>query len=350
MAGEIAGVNYGAMNDDFLAQMYFNKMAQNAASGQQTQTNPVSQAGASNPAFQGGEKGDTFERSAAPTAAATVIGGGGAAGAGYYFTKPVNKEGELAEGLVKSLNKQNSKAAFEMASKGLLEEARQPVLDTLEIADEKTYNAIKKLSTAAKFEDLTPAEQALIPDKYKVPSTAKDAIDLAEAEFKKIDMSKITEQAKEAVKDFDLNSQVKLLNEHKILDGKIAALADDVAEADLTKLIKENKALFNLTGTEDEIATQAAAIAKKGKAGVAADVKAALNTQDEWVKGIRQGMKEGFLEHFDETTKSLKKDAPEVIQKAFKNFKWKQAGIWGAAAAGTALVLGLLFGGGKKQA
>lgn len=349
MAGEIAGVNYGAMNDDFLAQMYFNKMAQNAASGQQTQTNPVSQTGA-NPAFQGGEKGDTFERSSAPTAAATVVGGGGAAGAGYYFAKPVNKEGELAEGLVQAMNKQQQKMYTEMATKKLLAEAKKPVLETLEIADEKTYNAIKKLSTAAKLEDLTPAEQALIPDKYKLPSTAKDAVDLAEAEFKKIDMTKIQDEVKAAVKEIDLKSQVKLLGEHKILEGKIAALADDVAEADLTKLIKENKALFNLSGTEDEIAAQAAAIAKKGKAGVAADVKAALTTQDEWVKGIRQGMKEGFLEHFDDTTKALKKDAPEFVQKALKNFKWKQAGIWGAAAAGTALVLGALFGGGKKQA
>lgn len=347
MAGEIAGVNYGAMNDDFLAQMYFNKMAQNAASGQQTQTNPVSQTGA-NPAFQGGEKGDTFERSYAPTAAATVIGGGGAAGAGYYFAKPVNKDGEVAEGLINSLNKQSNKNTLEMIQKGAIEEAREPILKVLDIADEKTYSAIKKLSSAAKFEDLTPAEQALIPDKYKLPSSAKDAVDLAEAEFKKIDVSKIQEQAKAAVKDFDLKSQVKLLNEHKILEGKMAALADDVAEADLTKLIKENKKLFNLSGTEDEIAEQAANLAKKGKAGLVADVKAAVTSQDEWVKGLRQGIKEGFLDYFDDTTKALKKDAPEFIQKALKNFKWRQAGIWGGIAAGTALVLGALFGGSKK--
>lgn len=348
MAGEIPSVNYGAMNDDFLAQLYFNR-AQNTASGQQVQTNPVIQAGA-NPSFQGGEQGDTFERSAAPTAGATVIGGGGAAGAGYYFAKPVNKDGELAEGLMKALNKQGQKTYFDMATKELLAEAKKPVLDTLEIADEQTYNAIKKLSTSAKFEDLTPAEQALIPDKYKLPSTAKDAVDLAEAEFKKIDMKKIQEEVKVAVKDLDLAHQTKLLSEHKVLENKIAALADDVAEADLTKLVKENKKLFNLSGTEDEIAEQAAAIAKKGKAGVAADAKTALTMQDEWIKGLRQGIKESFLDSFDDTTKTLKKDAPEMVQKALKNFKLKQAGIWGAVAAGTVLVLTTLFGGSKKQA
>ena len=63
MAGEIAGVNYNAMNDDFLAQMYFNRNAQNTAPSQQTQNVPASQTGVSNPAFQGGPQGDTFEKS-----------------------------------------------------------------------------------------------------------------------------------------------------------------------------------------------------------------------------------------------------------------------------------------------
>lgn len=39
MAGEIAGVNYNpynAMNDDFLASLYFNRMAQQSGASQQT--------------------------------------------------------------------------------------------------------------------------------------------------------------------------------------------------------------------------------------------------------------------------------------------------------------------------
>lgn len=90
-------------------------------------------------------------------------------------------------------------------------------------------------------------------------------------------------------------------------------------------------------------------LAKTGKAGLADEVKGLVGFQEEYVKNLRNGLKEGFLENYDKEAKALIKDAPECLQKAVKNFKWKQAGIWGAIAAGTIIVLGSLFGGGSKR-
>ena len=351
MAGEIAGVNYNAMNDDFLAQMYFNRNAQNTAPSQQTQNVPASQTGVSNPAFQGGPQGDTFEKSSSlvPTVATGILGGGAAAGAGYYFANPVNKNGEVAEGLIKAMDKINKKEWTKAATEEILGELKKPTFDALGIADQKTYDAVKKFAQSGKLESLTDAEKALIPDLYKTQADAKSAVDLAEAEFKKIDMKKVAEDAKDAVSEFNLEHNTKLLQKQKTLQSQISLLADNASEADLEKLIKENKSLFKLKGTEDEIAAQVKELAKTGKVGLADEVKGLVGFQEEYVKGLSNGIKEGFLGNYDKEAKALVKDAPECLQKAVKNFKWKQAGIWGAIAAGTIIVLGSLFGGGSKN-
>ena len=243
MAGEIAGVNYNAMNDDFLAQMYFNRNAQNTAPSQQTQNVPASQTGVSNPAFQGGPQGDTFEKSSSlvPTVATGILGGGAAAGAGYYFANPVNKNGEVAEGLIKAMDKINKKEWTKAATEEILGELKKPTFDALGIADQKTYDAVKKFAQSGKLESLTDAEKALIPDLYKTQADAKSAVDLAEAEFKKIDMKKVAEDAKDAVSEFNLEHNTKLLQKQKTLQSQISLLADNASEADLEKLIKENK-------------------------------------------------------------------------------------------------------------
>lgn len=208
---------------------------------------------------------------------------------------------------------------------------------------------MKKFAQSGKLESLTDAEKALIPDTYKTLADAKSAVDLAETEFKKIDMKKVAEDAKDAVSEFNLEHNTKLLQKQKTLQSQISLLADNASEADLEKLIKENKSLFKLSGTEDEIAAQVKELAKNGKAGLADEVKGLVGFQEEYVKNLRNGLKEGFLDNYDKEAKALVKDALEALQKAVKNFKWKQAGIWGAVAAGTIIVLGSLFGGGSKN-
>ncbi len=350
MAGEIPGVGYNAMNDDFMAQMYFNRAAQNTSPAQQSQSTQTSQAGGNNPAFQGGVQADTFERSSAvPTVASAVLGGGAAAGAGYYFSKPINKNGEVAEGLIKAMDNVNRKEWTKIATEEILSDIKSPVFESLGIADQKAYDAVKKFALSGKLDGLTDAEKALIPDTYKVHSEAKNAVDLAEAEFKKIDMKKVAEQAKEAVSEFSLEHNQNLLQKTKVFQGKLSALGESATEADLEKLIKENKSLFNFKGTEDEIAKEIKELAKSGKSGLDDMVKLCIKGREEYVKGLREGIKEGILDNYDKEAKAFVKEAPEALQKAVKNFKWKQAGIWGAVTAGSILLLGALFGGGNKS-
>lgn len=351
MAGEIAGVNYNpynAMNDDFLASLYFNKMAQQSGASQQT-----GQTGASNPAFQGnsGAQGDTFQRSSSlmPALAAGTLGGGAAAAAGYYFAKPVNKNGEVAEGLIKALDKANHKEFVKGATEEILENLKSPTFAALDIPDQKTYDVIKKFATSGKLDDLTDAEKALLPDKYKVQADARSAVTLAEEEFKKIDMKKVAQDAEKAANELSLEYNRKHLQQLKVLQGKVNALSDNISEADLEKFIKENKAAFHFEGTEDEIAKEIKEIAKDGKASLKSNLDVAVNGQDEYVKGIRKGIKEGIMDNYDTEAKAFIKDAPETLKNAVKNFKWKQAGIWGAIAGGTILALSALFGGGGSK-
>ena len=78
-------------------------------------------------------------------------------------------------------------------------------------------------------------------------------------------MKKVAEDAKDAVSEFNLEHNTKLLQKQKTLQSQISLLADNASEADLEKLIKENKSLFKLKGTEDEIAAQVKELAKTGK-------------------------------------------------------------------------------------
>lgn len=54
-----------------------------------------------------------------------------------------------------------------------------------------------------------------------------------------------------------------------------------------------------------------------------------------------------YAKYFDPKTKTFTGNASKLLNKAVKNFKWKQAGKWGAIAAGTLLVSNWLFG--RKQ-
>lgn len=51
-----------------------------------------------------------------------------------------------------------------------------------------------------------------------------------------------------------------------------------------------------------------------------------------------------MTKYWDDTTKAFKKETPEALTKAFKNFKWNKAAKGGGIAAAAGLVLGLLFG------
>lgn len=246
-----------------------------------------------------------------PVLAAGTLGGGAAAAAGYYFAKPVNKNGEVAEGLINAMDKSARKEYIKGATEEILENLKSPTFAALDIPDQKTYDAIKKFASSGKLDDLTDAENA--------------------------------------ANELSLEYNRKHLQQLKVLQGKVNALSDNISEADMEKFIKENKAAFCFEGTEDEIAKEIKEIAKDGKASLKGSLDVAVKGQDDYVKGLREGIKEGIMENYDTEAKAFIKDAPETLKNAVKNFKWKQAGIWGAIAGGTILALGALFGGGGSK-
>ncbi len=56
-----------------------------------------------------------------------------------------------------------------------------------------------------------------------------------------------------------------------------------------------------------------------------------------------------YVKYFDKEAKVFTKEAPSLFNKALKNFKWKQAGKWGAIAAGGLIALDWLSGKFKGQ-
>lgn len=78
----------------------------------------------------------------------------------------------------------------------------------------------------------------------------------------------------------------------------------------------------------------------------------ASNFKDSFIKTVTKKPNNAakvnqYVKYFDPKTKTFTKEAPQLFNKAVKNFKWKQAGKWGAIAAGTLLATNWLFG--RKQ-
>lgn len=77
--------------------------------------------------------------------------------------------------------------------------------------------------------------------------------------------------------------------------------------------------------------------------------------KDSFVKTISKNADKAnkYVKYFDTETKKFTKEAPTLFNKALKNFKWKQAGKWGAITVGSLFAANWLFGklkGSQKQA
>lgn len=351
MAGEISnlyGINaynnpYLNNNDDFLAQQYFKNVANNPTTNTQ---------GTAQPAFQGYQQpqADTFQKSGSPLGTGLTLGGiaGLGTGTGIYYlgTNPI-KDGNVDETLIKTISKEGIKNIKADEINKLFEKKAKPTFDLLGVKNLEQYNAIEKLATATKLEDLPEDTRKLLPDNIKTPKEAKTVVDLAKPELDKIDKTKLAQQAEKSVNNFyslDHNSaQLKRLEGIK---AKIEALPKDAKAADLEKFFIDNAETFKLKGTETEIAAKAKKIAAKhgSKENLLKLYQKRIDTKKQYIEAFKSGLADGVKENWDDTAKALKKDAPEVLTKAFKNFKWNKAAKGGGIAAAAGLVLGLLFG------
>lgn len=355
MAGEISNLYgnnlynynpYSANNDDFLAQQYFTQ-------------NPQPQ-GSNNPVFTGGyqqPQADTFQKSGSSGfgtgfALGTVAGLG--TGAGVYFlgTNPI-KDGKVNDDLIKAINKKSlEELAIEKFNKSFAAKA-QPILNTIGIKNLEQYDAVQKLAKAGKLDDLSDDIKKLLPDNIKTPQEAKTAVDLATPELKKINREKLLEQVGADVRNnYSLDYNNAKLERLKNIEAKIKTLKKDATKADLEKFFVDNAETFKIKGTNTEIAAKAKSLADKieTQEQLQKIYEGHITKRTSNIEAIKSGAAESFKENFDETTKALKKEAPEGLKQAFKNFKWNKTLKFGGIAAAAGLALGWLFGGSSNKA
>lgn len=313
------------MNDDFLAQQLFAQQAGVA----QTQ-----------PAFQGYQQpqSDTFQKSGSSglsTGLKLATVGGLGTGAGMYFfgTNPV-KDGKFNENILKAVDIDVNEVSKNRALE-ILHEQKAKIFQNVNIPEGINMENIK-----------TYAETGVAPQELKNAITQDKAKALYE-EVKKIDLDKIATQAREETIGKTLEGSQNKLAKLQAQKAKLESLADD---ANLEKFFKENASTFDIKGDEAAIEAEAKKLAGKytNKAAAVADFTSKIDAQENFVKTTRESLNSKVAAYYDDATKSLKASAPENIKNAFKNFKWKTAGKWGAIAAGVGLVLGCLFGGSNK--
>ena len=316
----------GAVNDDFIAQQMFQNYNQN--SGTQT-------------SFQGLQQpqADTFEKSGSGLSTGLKLGAvaGVGTGAGMYFfgTNPV-QDGKFNDDILKAVDidvekvsKQKAEQLFANKKAEIFQKAGVTLPEGINSENIKAY-----------------AETGKAPAELKTAMTQEQAKAIHK-ELTEIDLKEIGKKAyNETIEQTFQGRKDKLANLQS-QRAKIEALADD---ADLEKFFKENPKTFGIEGDEKAIEAEAKRLAAKykNKAGAVADYTTQISNQEALVKSTRETLNSKVSAYYDDATKSLKASAPENIQKAFKNFKWKSAGKWAAIAAGAGLVLGWMFGGNNK--
>lgn len=316
----------GAMSDDFMAQQTFSNTNQNG--GDQT-------------TFQGRQQPqtDTFEKSGSGLSTGLKLGAAAGIGtaAGTYFlgTNPVNGK-KFHDDLLNAVDIDVNKVSEQKANE-LLANKRAEIFKNADVTLPEGINPgnIKEY-----------AETGKAPKELKEVMT-QDQAKAIYKELTEIDIEKIKTQAYNETIESTFQGQKDKLSKLQSQRAKIESLADD---ADLEKFFKENASTFGIEGDEKAIETKAKELARKykNKAGAVADYTTQIANQETLVKSTRKSLNKKVASYYDKSAKSLKASAPESIQKAFKNFKWKKAGKWGAIAAGAGLLLGWMFGGSNK--
>lgn len=332
------------MNDDFMAQSAFG----NGFSQQQSLGYPS--------AFQGSQglqqpTTDTFQSQAqgggswAP--AVFALGAGSATAAGIYKwgANPI-KDGKVDQNLLNAFNKETVKNSKATIFESLYNEEAKKVYDTVGVKDAKEYEAVKKLASVTKLEDLPLETRNQLPAAIKTPEAAKTCVKLATPEFNKIDKEVLERMANGRANQGSLELHQRNLKIHEALQEKIKALKDGATEEDLTKFFKENEKSFGIKGTDVQKTEKARRLAQRyqTKDALLEHIKGRIEHKQAQINAINLNLESQVKSHWDETAKAFKKDAPEVLAKAEKSFKLTKAGKWGALAAAGGLVLGWLFG------
>ena len=334
-----------SMNNDFMAQAAFG----NPLGQQQTLGYPS--------AFQGytglqQPTTDTFQKqeqggsSLAP--AVLALGAGGATAAGVYkwgTSNPV-KDGKVDQNLLNAFNKETVKNSKIANYENLYNKEAQKVFDSIEVKNAKEFEAIQKLSQVTKLEDLPQEIRNQLPASIKTPQEAKAAIELATPQLNKIDKEVLARRATGIANQGSLEMHQANLKKHEALLEKVKGLGKDATKEDLVKFFKENEKSYGIKGTEVQKAAQAERLAQiyGTQEALANHLTERINYKKAKINALEINLESQIKSHWDDTAKAFKKDAPEVLTKAGKNFKLAKAGKIGALVAAGTFILGSLFG------
>lgn len=337
MAGEISnsygsnpyGYNpYSTTNDDFLAQQYFAQLAQ------QKQGEPV---------FQGYQQpqADTFQKSGGigwgtGLTLGSVAGLGTSAGMYFLGSNPI-QDGKVADEILNAVEANNLEQTTIDKIKKLAAQRKQEILKKSGVPDGislKTLKAYAKSGMPSAFPQLNG---------ILTQEQAKKIYKAAKKQIKAINPEDIAKEAAKLANEETLKYKQGKLTGLKQQKAKLEALKDD---ADLEKFFKDNAKIFDIEGDEKTIETEAKKLAAKykNKAGAIADYTTQITNQQNIVNSTRDALNGKVSAYYDDAAKALKKDTPEAISKAFKNFKWNKALKGGGIAGAAGLILGLIFG------
>lgn len=333
-----------SMNDDFMAQTAFgNGFAQQQAAGYPS-------------AFQGYQglqqpTTDEFQKqeggsSLVPALATGVVAGGATAAGIYKWGSNPIKDGKVDQNLINAFNKETVKKAKAANFESLYNAEAQKVYDAIGIKDTKQYEAIKKLSTVGTLNDLPSEIRSQLPATIQTPQDAKAAVDLVTPELNKIDKDALERIANGRANQGSLELHQRNLKKYEALQEKIKGLKDGATEEDLTKFFKENEKSFGIKGTDVQKTEKAKRLAQRyqTKDALLEHIKGRIEHKQARINAINLNLESQFKSHWNEAENVFKKDTPEALTKAYKNFKISKAGKWGAIALGAGAVLGLLFG------
>lgn len=333
-----------SMNDDFMAQTAFgNGFAQQQAAGYPS-------------AFQGYQglqqpTTDEFQKqeggsSLVPALATGVVAGGATAAGIYKWGSNPIKDGKIDQNLLNVLNKENVANSKLANFKDLYDKEAQKVYDLVQVKDAKEYEAVKKLASVTKLEDLPLETRNQLPAAIRTPEAAKACVDLATQELNKIDKEVLEKIATRTANQGSLEFHQNILNKNEATLANAKGLSKDATKEDLIKFFRQNEEAFAIKGTDVQKAAKAEKLAEHFK-----DQKSLLewcekraNKRKAKINALNINLESQFKSHWNEAENVFKKDTPEALTKAYKNFKISKAGKWGAIALGAGAILGLLFG------
>lgn len=314
--------------------------------------------------LQGGNlqqtQGDTFQREGSSSSLNTglklaAIGGVGAGAGTYFFGDKLGlnmvKDGKFSDDILKAYQKN----PIEIAKTNALDEfAKQKkyIIENNGFTSEN-YEAVKKyVSTPFAERGNLPEEITdLVPSNVRQnPEMFKNQLFDAEQAISRINAEEITKNALKQAQQGNLSYQIDNLSNLAKRKALLEGLANDATPAQIEELVKANPKVFGIEKTAvEEIANEAKTIAQQygTKANAVNEATTLVTNAENSVKNIRTTLNAQVASHWDDTAKAFRADAPEVLKNATKNFKWSNAGKWGAIVAGIGLALGCIFGGDK---